>query len=34
LCPRPRIEARRKAVLDFVFKALFTVADGHESRKG
>jgi TetR/AcrR family transcriptional regulator len=34
LCPRPRIEARRKAVLDFVSKALFTVADGHESRKG
>jgi len=33
LCPRARIEARRKAVLDFVSKALFT-ADGHESRKG
>jgi TetR/AcrR family transcriptional regulator len=33
LCPRRRIEARRKAVLDFVSKALFT-ADRHESRKG
>lgn len=32
LCPRRRIEARRKAVLDFVSKALFT-ADGDETRK-
>jgi TetR/AcrR family transcriptional regulator len=33
LCPRRRIEARRKAVLDFVSKALFTTVDGGESRK-
>jgi AcrR family transcriptional regulator len=34
LCPRRRIEARRKAVLDFVSKALFTAGDRRESRKG
>lgn len=28
LSPRPHIEARRKAVLDFVSKALFTAPDG------
>ncbi len=34
LCPRRRIEARRKAVLDFVSKALFRAGDRWESRKG
>ncbi len=32
LCPRRRIEARRKAVLDFVSKALFTGGDRRASR--
>ena len=33
LCPQRRIKARRKAVLDFVSKALFTVTSGRGSRK-
>jgi TetR/AcrR family transcriptional regulator len=33
LCRQRRIKARRKAVLDFVSKALFTVTNGRGSRK-
>jgi TetR/AcrR family transcriptional regulator len=33
LCPQRRIKARRKAVLDFVSKALFVATNGRGSRK-